>query len=309
MLRAATLILVVSAFALGSSIASASLLIEDGFAAGGTTPGTGEYQSDPASTNGTNNDSIADQSPDLTGWNSTDNWSGGGGFRSDLYGQIADTGLTYTDASNQVLDSTAGHLRFNRGITHSVARSTQRSTASGLKGNLPNSGVYISVLLQIDVIGTAGFLAFEQGGSLTRYLGIEVTSAGNLEVGSYNLGGNPAKNIGAVNPGEVNLVVARFYENNQLDVWLNPTDLNDSSNPDFSGGDSPGYVGGNPSYGLDTVTFNFGSGGAGETIEFDELRVATTFQEAVPFTLIPEPASAVLIGLGGVLMLSRRRRV
>ena len=296
--------------ALGASSASAALLIEDGFAAGGTSPGTGEYQSDPASTNGTNNDSIAGQSPDLTGWDNADAWSDGGGFRDDLYGQIADTGLTYTDANNNVLDTTAGHLRFLREINASVTRSTSRDTT--LNGPMTNhtpqtTGVYIAQLIRFDSVGTTGSVDFVQGGS--RSLGLSIDSNGHLLVGSHNTFDPPPKDMGALAAGETHLIITRFFESNQFEVWVNPTDLSDSSSPDFSGGDpGPGYVGSNNSYGLEQATIDFPGGSAGESFEVDELRVATSFSEAVPFTAIPEPASAVLIGLGGVLMLTRRRR-
>jgi hypothetical protein len=40
----------------------------------------------------------------------------------------------------------------------------------------------------------------------------------------------------------------------------------------------------------------------------DEVRVATTFEDAVGGAVIPEPASALLGALGGLLALRRRRK-
>ncbi len=41
-------------------------------------------------------------------------------------------------------------------------------------------------------------------------------------------------------------------------------------------------------------------------VELDEIRIGTTFDDVVP---VPEPAGLALAGLGGILMLARRRRV
>lgn len=245
----------------------------------------------------------------LTGWDNADAWSGGN-FPSDVYRQIADTDLTYTDANHNVLDTTAGHLRFLRAINASVTRSTGRDAS--LNGPMTNhtptiTGVSIAQLNVFDSVGNTGSVDFVQGGS--RALGLSIDRNGHFLVGSHNTFDPPPKDMGTLAAGETHLIITRFFESNQFEVWVNPTDLSDSSSPHFSGSDpGPGYVGSSSSFGLEQATIDFPGGIAGESFEVDELRVATRFSEAVPFTAIPEPASAALIGLGGVLMLTRRRR-
>ena len=306
-IRPPALIVLSLATCLGfTSTVSSAILLADPFAGGGTTPGPGQYQSDPASTNGVNNDSIAGQGPTLPGFSGS-TWSGGN-FISSIYGQIADGGLHYEDGFGNKVNryGTPHHLRFARGINASVTRNTSRGTL--LNGPMTNytpgaTGIYVAALMRYDAVGTQGVLRLIQGGS--RALTMQINGAGELLVGSnFTFNAGP-KNMGSLTPGQTHLVVLHFFENNRLEVWVNPTDLANNPAPDFSGADpGPGYVGSNGSFGLETINIRFPGGNAGDVFEVDEIRVATSFIEAVN---IPEPTSLAFLALGALAAMRRGR--
>ena len=57
----------------------------------------------------------------------------------------------------------------------------------------------------------------------------------------------------------------------------------------------------------DQTQFDYLSIGGGRYF-VDELRIATTFSEAVGAAVVPEPSAFALVALGGLALLRRRRR-
>ena len=53
---------------------------------------------------------------------------------------------------------------------------------------------------------------------------------------------------------------------------------------------------------------NSSAANTGGGIRIDEIRIATDWASAVSGLVIPEPSSLLLVGLGGLAMVARRRR-
>jgi len=165
----------------GSLVAQADFMLYDGFAAGGSTPGVGEYQSDPATTTGNNNDSLLGQAPVLTGFDAVDVWITNDGYSTDLYPRINDTGLGYTDSNGKKLLTLPGECDFSSGSssgTKTFARTTN------ISGALPNAGIFFSALMQFGT-GSGGMMRWTQGLGQTyqrdHYVGF--TTNGTIYVG------------------------------------------------------------------------------------------------------------------------------
>lgn len=61
--------------------------------------------------------------------------------------------------------------------------------------------------------------------------------------------------------------------------------------------------------GTETLRLHAHDNGSGDTdYTLDEVRIATTLNEAMDLTLVPEPSSTALLGLGGLALMLRRRK-
>lgn len=218
------------------------------------------------------------------------NWNSGIPANEDDYGD--DFGartepLSYTDAHNNVLVTSGNQMRTAFGN-----RSWDRRTLTNTLGE-PNSTVWLSFLAQAH--GLAG---------TTRWAFVELKGFGDSDriwVGNVNpvASGNwgiylPDREEGAfsadagddypMNVPTLFLVKLEFgdWDNITISVWLNPSDLNDE-----------GALG-EPVF---NVVTDFGQlpelGVAGRySTDFDEIRVATTFESALPNELEEPPAEA-----------------
>jgi len=295
-----------------SGSASGALLLEDGFAAGGATPGAGQYQSSPASTNGTDNDGLIGQGPGLTGFTSGLNWSPGGGtqgqYANVVYPRVNDSGLDYAAGLDQLITSD-GSAEIFRSSTSSNTGDKGASRLTNLAGQaLPNEGIYVSALFQFTA-GTGGGIALTQGLAETneRDLVLGIDATGNAFVRE---GANLHTATGVLAAGTNHMLVARFFENNLADLWINPVDLTSE------GGNMPAldnvtisYVGNNATYSLDQMKL-LAATSQGSSFIFDEVRVGTSWDDVTPTTAIPEPSTFALatLGLLGLIGFTRRKR-
>jgi len=314
-----------------ASTGSAALLLQDGFAAGGATPGPTAYQSAPDTTDGSDNNSIDGQGPPRLGF--TGDWAVNSPF-ANLTDVIDPAGLTYTDSNGVPLKTTPGHVRYINGFgDHNVSRSASRDTTlTGSMTNFttPEQGVYISMLLRVndtildtfdDVDGDLrGPHVTVQHGSRSINFSIQkngttgdVEASAILEKNPGSVDRTTAGVTKAVSPGETVLLVAHLFNDggDKYQLWINPEDLVDlsASTTVFDGGQAgdSGFVEDNSSFGLESITFDPGSQTeAGGVFEFDEIRIGTTFRSVVP---VPEPTSLALVTLLAPLALARRRRV
>ncbi|MEX1017169.1 MAG: PEP-CTERM sorting domain-containing protein [Phycisphaeraceae bacterium] len=164
------------------------------------------------------------------------------------------------------------------------------------------TSVYISYLFQAnevkDYLGLEGY----RDGARAWFLGrhgdqAEVQDGSLSDVGSF----------GAVNKNSEDLYVLKidFLDGgDQITGWLSPTpgENEGSQTPDFSNvsvGD----------FSFDAVAMWDNAAGSPPDINFDEIRIGTTYKAVSSDTftaVVPEPASLALLMTGGLLMLRRR---
>ncbi|MCH8474017.1 MAG: hypothetical protein LAT55_02190 [Opitutales bacterium] len=290
--------------------ASANLLVYDGFLAGGDNPDTsaGEYQSEPGSTDGTDNDSIMGQGPNTIGF--TDSWVGASGAPGNMnvgsYPRINNTGLNYTDGNGLSLVTQDGAVEIFRSSEFTSARSISRNL-SGVTTS--SDGFWMSTLIQFSE-GSGGRLGFETsvGGSSGRFHEIGFTVDGNLVVGSDSTGLNISQTTYAANT--THFIVANFksgaFGDRFIDVWMNPNDLTNLGTPDFE--DLAGDQATTTTQG-DQIRIQTEDTFEGFSFIVDEIRIGDAMEDVlVP---IPEPGTyAAIFGflaLGIVFWVRRRK--
>jgi hypothetical protein len=137
--------------------ASATLFIYDGFSAGGTTPVVDQYQTSPASTNGSNNSSLIGQNPTALGF-STCAWENISAVAGVVHPRAIDTGLSYTDGSGNTLITTPGGADIFRNGTSSdstPANQFKQANRTTTGVGFPGSSVYVTGLFQFGAVSLA----------------------------------------------------------------------------------------------------------------------------------------------------------
>jgi hypothetical protein len=145
------------------------------------------------------------------------------------------------------------------------------------------------------------------GGANDDGITIDTTGGAAIRINIHQFGGGESGASYAATAG-TKLFAIRFTMNvgaDSADFILNPdvTTLVDSDFDAATVVTSTGELT-DPTGELDRMLIYFATGGA--TSILDEIRFGTTIAEVFP--VIPEPASLALLGLGGLMMLNRRRR-
>jgi hypothetical protein len=215
-------------------------------------------------------------------------------------GTVTATGLTYTG-----LPTTGGmYQALNARWYRELA--TPFTTAT-------NGTYWMSYLYQSTEANGGSFQAFEiyttganPGMDSTRKFaivnGAEGWGGGGAGTGQFSIGADNTKLLGAADTA-VNLFVIKMdfssTGNDTFTVWRNPSLGTEPTTGGVSWTtDLPfSYIG------------IFNANGSG-TVNFDELRIATTFTDAVGFSSIPEPSGILALGclVGSGLMLRNRRK-
>ena len=272
--------------------ARAALLAYDGFEAGGLTPGAGQYQTTPASTNGLDNNSLVNQGPALSpGFTGGVDWGAvGGGMASFTYFRAGGGGLGYTDTAGNVLDTTAGQVTIFRDSAGSYThkRVLRSSNDSGQKP----ATMYFSGLIEFDP-GIAGYIQTKWGDKTTIGIGFGSTGTALVNVATANKGSG-----GSFAANTTHLIVGKIQDDgagvgrDSVTVYVDPImtaeGLNAAVLTDVDLGSSE-YVPNNATYPLAAITLG-GHSIENKTVQYDEFRVGTDWADVVPFTpAVPPP--------------------
>ncbi len=214
-----------------------------------------------------------------------------------------DGGLTHPGLTNEA--GGALHQDFNDGGSRSAnedAYSLDFSTyAAGTE-------FWFAGLIQYNVDGNEAQSIIFEGGTVTE-VGFGIDADGDVFLrGSDNGGAISDIDTGVdASIGETYLFLLKATQgtgssptNSQLEFWFDPNDTSSEAalgTPVFDTGTDSKF--GRHAQDHDSVTLF-----AGPIGRIDEVRVATSLSEAVN---VPEPASLALLGLGGLMLLPRRR--
>jgi len=197
------------------------------------------------------------------------------------------TPLSYTDANGNVLPTQGNQARTSFGGISIASRDLD-----GTYGN-PGDTIWLSFLGQ-SANATTGtrWAGFSLGDSDGLYFGRSRNSQGNWGVAHL---GNPLIESTTPLNQQVFYVAKLEYnidpnEDSKITLWINPL-------LDTEPLENDGWVG----Y-AKLSSFDFILMAGNFSTDLDEFRLATSY-----FSVIPEPASLVLMGIGALLMLKRRR--
>ena len=292
--------------------AGATLLLYDGFAAGGEFPGAGQYQSSPASTNGSNNDSLFGQSPELTGFDGGNDWGGVpvNNFAATVYPRVNNTGLTYQD-----LVTTPGSVEiFRDGSTSgdSFKRISRNTEPDSIGDGGDPERFFMSALYRFTP-GNEGYIRIDTigpGDAPDRNHSIGFNSSGQFT--TLTDGTPDGATAGIFNAGATHMVVVEYIDPGfgapdprEVNFWINPVDLTDpNAGAEATGTFATNWAAGNI-FGSLTLIAQTGDGLENPSFEFDEIRIGHSWDVVTP---IPEPGSLVLLGIAlGSLWVFRRR--
>jgi hypothetical protein len=248
----------------------------------------------------------------------------------DLAGNSGGTGWTSNWAGNSQVDVVAAALSYSNGAVtiNGGARAVQINGALGTGSPLDN-------LINRSFAGQSGdlymsllFRPVSNGGAtsddfLTWVLNDDTDIENSGQLGMRNSPGttgndgyfgrirNSSTDSTSVEAGilsvanRTDLVVAKFSKvasanYNTLDIFINPSTLSEPAPSASVTFDSANSL-------VDFFTMRVAFIDAGNTYQFDELRIATTYLESLGGIPIPEPAGALLGMLGAAALALRRR--
>ena len=229
----------------------------------------------------------------LGGWSTTSTLN-----KSDHAGGLTDARVSGELGGSFWADRNTGSL-----IASNAAPELAMST-------IPVGGaVWFSVLFDYASGNSNHYIQFT--GASVSALGVQITSAGAVEVwGSNNGGAATWSGTGQTAASGSYLMLVRATKggtndangpiNSVIDFWFNPTDVSSES----ALGASTWSSGADSKFGRNTETLTTVSIQGSYGGRIDEIRLATDYAS---LNLVPEPSTALLGGIGILVLLCRRR--
>lgn len=290
-----------ASLALGVS-AEAAVIAYDGFS---------QYLTAPATTTGSNNNSLLGQGPALSGFASSSLWTlveGSGAANNVVFPRASTVGLSYS-----TLPVMGGSAEYYRSTSGTFAKNLFRNATT----SDTSSTQWASFLMRVPS-NTVGESSVGLTWSSGNRLAVAVNAAGATRFGFSNT-------TGAVLPsfttsyaaGTTHLYVLKIesltsagLENmDQVTLWVDPdlAALNPSAESTLGAGLSGrGMLRDNATGVIGTFSeLRFTVTPSANSTWLDEFRLGTTLYDAVP---VPEPTALVGAGMSGALLLRRRRR-
>jgi len=241
----------------------------------------------------------------LNGLNGGTGWAGAWS-NADGDVTLANTNASLAYPASTNLTSSGGRLQLGTADTSATAT---RLLSTGMSLSPNGNNFYSSALINISAIGQSAIVQFQDNSGNIRW-NYGINAAGNFTVGvaPENAGQNAIIANTVAELGTTYLVVARIRTNTAAgndEVFLKIFDPSDAvSMPlDDSGWDAS--ANGNSGVTLTRTNLVFGNAG-GQALQFDELRIGTTFADVAG---VPEPARAMMLAIAALgLMLPRHRR-
>jgi hypothetical protein len=282
--------------------AQATLVAYDGFSS---------YVTSPATTTGSNNNSLLGQGPALTGFASSAPWTlveGSGAATNAVYPRASTAGLTYS-----TLPTSGGSAEYYRTTAGTYAKNLYRTAATADTGSVQWASFLLNVPANTVADASVG-LSWTSG----NRVGVSVSTTGVAKFGFSNATGAVLPSFStSYTLGATHLYVLKIesmtdvgLENqDRITLWVDPNLA--SLNPANESTLGPGLTGHGmlrDSVGGVTGTFSelrFTVTPSANSNWLDEFRLGSTLYDAVP---VPEPTGMVAAGMAGAVLLRRRRR-
>ncbi|WFB35468.1 PEP-CTERM sorting domain-containing protein [Kiritimatiellota bacterium B12222] len=291
--------------------ASATLLMYDGFVAGGAAPNaaTGEYETGT----GYSGDDLIGQDPTILGASGA--WQNdASGYASTVYYRTENVQMNYTDGNGASLSTSTGQLNLTR---TSGSSATDKNVVRDLSiGTSLPTDLYISLLVRMTDDESFTFRSASTNGVDSWRFNFGINASAKPFVTNTKVGGSGNEDVGAMTAttGETHLLVVKLHDSgidgDVTSLYLNPLLGSEGLNSvaaEIAYGNS--YVSGDASWTLKDIYLRSRVADVGSSVEIDEIRIGSTWESVTPHA-IPEPSSVLLLLTGfGVLGLCRRQKL
>ncbi|MGE9266530.1 MAG: PEP-CTERM sorting domain-containing protein [Verrucomicrobiales bacterium] len=241
-----------------------------------------------------------------------------------VYGRLENTQASYTG-----LSTSFGQLNMFRSSGSGGNKSYYRELSVGPSTQYPST-IYIAALVQRTSETTLSLSFTSTNGSDVRPFNLQILgsdgtySDGTLRMAGVQSTGGSAEAFGdgLITPDTMHLLVFKIENSvlnsgstsngDQISLYLNPDLSSEAANSaalTMGNAETNFFVAGNSSWTLGGLQIESNLALNGQSVIFDEFRIATTWEDMVnAANLVPEPSTTALSFLLGLPLVLRRRR-